>query len=1046
MNRTLSIDPGLSPLRTRSAHSQQGASMIEVLVLIFIMAVGMMGMSKMHTVLIRDGGTANNRAIATSLAQEKIDDLRSFTWRDNAQALANSQNCANTSVYCFSEMATNAGGRLAAGSVTLGNTAFTLSWTVTPATNFNQVVVTVAWTDQNGNDAVQLNASIYRDGHVIQAFNPPGGGGGGVGGQGPRVAYTQGIAPDAVPVPILQGEVNKETSKPLPDVVSAGKSVATSFETVTYKASGTTTKQIVSDFVTISCVCKFTTDGAGYPASYYYWDSDHKAIQVKYPLNQHEGTAQTITKRRGVPDASGQHPLCDKCCNDHHDKYGDSTTALYDPSRPAGDYRTGSGESGNHKHYYYVNESNPAQGLVEVAETNNQKYLESCRFLRVDGFYRLMQDWVAKDLIVMPKDNYLTNSATLGTYQEYVRNVLRYWARTDCSSAGASGCTGINQANLPSKSSLVQRNISNQTSGSVQLLSRALYLDSVYQKNAPRTLDAAYYTYLAGRIVANQSTPNAVWLDIVPFNEVNTTLLTSWYSSDSSKITVTNAPIVDVGASAANYYGVYSRGLATVTAAGNANIHAVLLPSNSGLTGGAKQESYSSTKDYDSNTLAELATAIPYSSQIGIDRHDHSSALRKTDFINISTTATAGIAGEVRAGNAAGATFLGQITVSAQPSSGAAVACTLSGEGNVRGFSCPISSGFTGTVRITQTSGSGAFFDHGMDIVYDDESSGGFQDASGSLGPVTGPTNGGVFWVFANTAEVRGTLACGEVCSQVKVSSSAGACTFADGAVRCPVPLTGSSKTWSGSVTIENLVGHANNLGAVLGDGSCTPSGSTAKSVSIASAGPTDRPSAFTLCASSGGSLAQCTLDGTTIPSGSSLTAYKEQSVNYPATCTAPITRTCTNGVLSGDSSYIYVSPCVQRCTVPNVVGQSVTGGLVAVNNLIIGAGFVPSSSYVTSGTNGQVTTQSPTAATVTSCGGGVSYEYRCTTTISGSMPNASTTPSISVAGGGGSCTKSGSNYTCNANSPPGAAITVTRSGASKNFAANCGVYSGQNF
>lgn len=907
-------------------RASRGAGLIEVLVLIFVMGVGMLAMAKMHTILIRDGGTAHNRAVATSLAQEKLDDLRGFKWINAAQAAPNGDNCADDAIFCFSEIAPDAGGFIPAGDTVLGNTTFSLSWqcflsdTVpdVPCTGpgdaldnvtFKRVVVSVAWTDQNGAHTVELASAIVKDDPLVTAFGA--GGGGGAGGYGPKVEYTPGTAPDIVAVPIVQGAINKETSKPLPDVVTAGKSVATSFQTVTYEVGSPYYKQVLDDFVTVSCECKFTTDGAAYPASYYYWDAQAKALRVKYPAD-----SATVNKPRGVPAVNGQHSLCTKCCRDHHDVAGDTTTALYDPERPDGDYTAG----GDHKHYYYSTFllGNPVytEGLSAVTPAVDAKYLEACRFLRVDGFYRLMQDWYAKDLVVMPKENYLTVGSNLPTYQTYVRNVLRYHARVDCEAAEGSGCTAIDQASAPAKSDLVSRDIAN-ASGSMQLLARAIYLDRVYGQDTPRDRDTAYYTELAARIAANQGDGDEVWLDIVPFNEVNVTLLASWYSSLPLLVSVSNQPIADITATDPNYYGVYSRGLARVLLFGSADIHAVLLPSTSGLTGGVTQGTYgpSTMMDYHADSpFNPMLLRIPYASEIGIDRHDHRSALRLTDSITVTTSAGAGLTGTVHAGNAAGVGHLGQVTVQAVRSSdGQVTTCSLSGEGNVRGFSCAVSSGFTGRLRISQSTGSGAFFDYGQDDAYGaDEKADGYQNQSIEYFFVTGPQNAGVFWVFGTTAEVRGSLSCSsvEVCAQVQATTSDSvACTISGGTVVCPVTLAGDGMEWTGTVTLANKPGFNHNLSASAS--SCgADDGSAAKVTGSLTAGPTDLPSALTFCAASGSTLASCTLGATTVQSGESLTAYSAATFMWPATCTQNSeTRWCDNGSLSGSYAYATCNP-----------------------------------------------------------------------------------------------------------------------------------------
>mgnify|MGYP000485318227 CR=1 FL=1 len=58
-------------------------------------------------------------------------------------------------------------------------------------------------------------------------------------------------------------------------------------------------------------------------------------------------------------------------------------TALYTPWRASAEYNA----AGNHKHYRI----DPGTGaLVEASE--GETYLESCRMVRVDGFWQVAQD------------------------------------------------------------------------------------------------------------------------------------------------------------------------------------------------------------------------------------------------------------------------------------------------------------------------------------------------------------------------------------------------------------------------------------------------------------------------------------------------------------------------------------------------------------------------------------------------------------------------------------------------------------------------------
>ena len=596
---------------------QAGTGLIEVLVTILVLAVGMLGMSKLNTLLIRDGGTANNRAIAVSLAQEKLDDLRGFKWINPASSYG--EGCG-AGIFCFSEIATDTGGyeasgtgtlRFPTGAVTVGNTSFNRTWTVVDNSSFKLVRVTVTWTDPNGAATEFLESAILSDDAGITAF---GAGGAGVVKNGPKVPYTPKGVPDVVPVTIGTG-TSRETSRPLPDVSSKGLSVSSQFSSVNYDADG---EQIQEDFVTLNCTCQFAASAPANPAAYFTYANGN--LVVKYPKTD----AEKVSKITGVAITSqgdSQDPLCSSCCADHHDSEDASTTAStaataqFDPERPSGDYET----NGDHKHYYFTNSSQPNLGLIRVAPTAGNDYLEACRFLRVDGIYRIMQDWRLSDVTVMPKDGYLANgSAALTNYQTYVGNVVTGQAKTD-------GGTSTSW----SKSGLSTRDLSNRSAGPIQLLARGIYVDKVY--SAPRTLDTAYY---AGVVAGSTG------LDKIPFNEVNLTLLASWASSNTSVITVTNEAIKDITSATSDYYGVYNRGRVNVVSGngGNADVSAYVLPSNSGLTGGSTRATYTATVDYDS-ALAESGT-IGYASEIGIDRHDHRSALRKSDHINIARTGT----------------------------------------------------------------------------------------------------------------------------------------------------------------------------------------------------------------------------------------------------------------------------------------------------------------------------------------------------------------------------------------------------------------------
>lgn len=869
--------------RITNIRKQRGFSMVEALFSALILGIALLALAGFQAVALQDSSLVKARSVAANLAQEKLDDLKSFTrltdgdFSDDGSA-ASAANLCGLGTFCFSEIGADAGGQedtagtlaLPAGAISGYVDNYALSWTVVcyaesagaqlgivncadpdgdPSTddipNAKLVTVQIAWTDSKGTaQSVFLQGIIYAmdPSRTAQAALSP------ISTQKPRVSYTPIGVPDAVPVPISTGDGKfKESSKPLPDVSSKGYSLRTEFDAVSYTtAGGSTKKDSQLEFATVNCVCEFAGSGQGYPASYFYWDGG--SLKIKVP------TAK-VTKMTGTaPMINGdkQDPLCDACCRDHHDSEApgasNPTTALYDPDRPAEDY-TGN----NHKHYNYANTSNPALGLTEVAESTGNRYLEACRFARVDGIYRLLQDWRALDMVVMPKMNYLENTSTLTAYQTYLLDYLRYQSRVDCTASGATGCTAIDQAAAPSKSDLPTRNLSNQSiNAKPQLLARALYSDRVYGEIAPRTLDAAYYTYLANRI--NTGT----WLDLVPFNEVNVTLLASWHSDDATSVSVKNDKILSISSTASDYYGVYYRGEALVNSGGDglANIWAHLLPGNSGLTGGATRSTYLNMVDYDASTLLPTANPVGYdattapngyASELGTDRHDHASSLRKSNSIQVSRSGSSPpqASGSVRVGNSSA--DLSSVTVAQVPGSTACTVSYTAGD-NSGSFGCSVN--YTGNVQV---SGTGFFFNNALDV----DGNGSFDAGidGGAYTNINSCPSGdcGNFWVFGPTASVSGKCN-GNQCANSTFASTTDESTYVactldlDGAtVRCPVTLDTTSHTWVGKIRITG-----NGSIYVKADAtSCDSSAGTGAKLTAASiaAGPADKQSAFNVCA-----------------------------------------------------------------------------------------------------------------------------------------------------------------------------------------------------
>lgn len=274
--------------------------------------------------------------------------------------------------------------------------------------------------------------------------------------------------------------------------------------------------------------------------------------------------SEFIEKNVGVSADADQPPLCNQCCRDHHDS---STMVANGNVYQQTDDRTA---SGNHRHYNQVNGS-----LVEAGV--GDQYVEACRMRRVDGYYAPFADWQLQSVVLMSAA-YLTQSDSASVYEAYVQQAVRAMV------------TGEPLPTPPAGRDL------NVTPGAYQLIGRGVYLDE---------MDAEHEQEVLTRL-QNGATD---WLRIVPFYEVNLTLLSDWESDNSLVAAVTNEPIETIVDPENNYYGTYSRGRLQAEQNGVAEVTTQVLGGNSGVIGSA------ATKPGDATNLFTDAISVTVTAQ-----------------------------------------------------------------------------------------------------------------------------------------------------------------------------------------------------------------------------------------------------------------------------------------------------------------------------------------------------------------------------------------------------------------------------------------------
>lgn len=536
-----------------SHHSllrQTGVGMIEVLVLVLLMSVGMFALAKIQGMIMKDGGTAHNRAIAMSLAQEKLDDLRGFKCPRNGYG-----GCTvATAEFDYYSIDNNAGGNLASGNITVGNTTFNRTWAVisyyycmpgaaAQTTNCTQpkdfpdyktVTVTVSWSDQAGSPSLSLVGTIFANNAMNQAAasaplaNRP----------GPTITHTPGATPDVVPI-WTAGTVKREASKPRPDTTQHGVSTVTTFDVMNYRSTDNGALSMES-LATLNCTCVQASVGDAMTPSV---DANNLGV--------------TVQKRRGTVKTGGQYneqpALCSVCCQDHHDITG---YRRYDPFRTDDSTNFPGSLNGDHSHAFNLT----------AAEAVGSDYDEACKLRRINGLWRAVPDWQLEALIVQTK-SYFDNN--LSTYQSAVADAVKaYVSSIDTAAYPYSRPTlSVNLGSNAHDPSTQLISISGTTtSNPLILLARGIYIDhlTTEQINALKT-----------KIAAND--PSV--LSEIPFYEVNLTRLATWSSSDTNVATVRSDAITNATETS------YVRGYVVKgSSGGNSNITATVKRSNTGLT------------------------------------------------------------------------------------------------------------------------------------------------------------------------------------------------------------------------------------------------------------------------------------------------------------------------------------------------------------------------------------------------------------------------------------------------------------------------------
>lgn len=602
-----------------------GHSLIEVLIGMVIFAVGIMALTQLQGNLGKSSSDSNARTIAINLAEEVIEQTRSF-------------------VQVTGGAGTNSFNNIVAGTSTetRGGIPYTITQTVdnyyyvAPAANgtgtfsktkpagniinadMKLLTLNVRWGGAGQNaQAFQVDGSTSTQAlgtgsitlsDAISSITSPSGGKvvlNNTANQlyGPPVDYNPGSRPEIVSISLGDNRF-KESTTPLPDVIRTDELVETTFDVVTYSQndSGATFLRR-EEFRAVSCECTLRASTA----------DDQGGLRPTLWNGNDYTEGEFVAKPYGESANNQQSTYCTVCCRDHHDggsgeddDGNDPGRGQYSPFRAAAGYWTAADGNtallGDHKHY-----SRSRTGVLTPVSVGGT-YEEACRLVRKDGFFRVAQDLRQEGLSSFSSD-YLDDPVEVAQYSKYVTDAVSVFVDSAGNNYQATPPTLTLPAAMTTPVIFPASTLANPTVMTTvgrptqQLRGRGIYVDYLTDelRAVVECIDAGGTGASCGSKGANSP------LEVIPFYDVQVTWLARWNETPD------NLPI-DVSNETVQSGNTHSRGLARISGTlGSSKINTKVHRGNLGLTATDAIDPYFATdlREYDLFATANLASPPP---------------------------------------------------------------------------------------------------------------------------------------------------------------------------------------------------------------------------------------------------------------------------------------------------------------------------------------------------------------------------------------------------------------------------------------------------
>jgi type IV pilus modification protein PilV len=541
-------------------HRSSGFSLLEVLIAVVILAAGLLALASLQGSLTRSSAEAKVRARVAAMLSARMEDLRS----NGYEALVDGTiTTTSTTDACNDGDATDwiDCTRVQAGLGSLTSVQTVVSWSGTssftaavPAdpneAQFRRVSLSAAWGDSSAGNHQLLIASDISPLGLSNSLIPPtededSGGG------GPIVRTTNPATAGVIPIALGNGD-STAASNPRPEVLSKGSKtsvVGTTFNVLTYSPSGSSAiiqKRFENQL--IKCSCQYGA-GSSLPEIYQtaqwpaIWTGDRYELYKTSPITAAPG--QSLTPRSGAPGAgTTQSALCQECCRDHHQT---TTTgvAQFDPER-------------NDTHIKYDENTSTGALVPRDSTASGVTYVDACRVIRVDGFWRTAADTYARHAGLLATTTVgsklaktgVPNSTAVANYQNFVKGYLAQYvsSQTDPDNADALLVSNYPALNNPD---LIDIDMPMPLDERF-LHIRGLYVDYLEQAARSKITAVLADNGTSGRCPSGSDQTECI-LPYLPFTTINVTELAFWKpekedaTKDTTILTVATGSSLDCG-------------------------------------------------------------------------------------------------------------------------------------------------------------------------------------------------------------------------------------------------------------------------------------------------------------------------------------------------------------------------------------------------------------------------------------------------------------------------------------------------------------------